>query len=321
MSGRLSKVRAVLGKFILIAIFSQLAFTGLSGEDHPADFALVTSDVGTALYQRLSPYGTIDYVQVVHLDRGATVQLLHGPIVDEGTGEGVYGGHNPLMATQPLGDVWADFSPGQPQAFCLTNGQFYSSHASTVRLSFPLKVDGNLVSDGFAIDQYANHQLMLEIWPHRADIVPLSAAALQSSSAPNILGGLSEYAGGRRPNMITGRTFVGVGQPRFDGRYSTLFIFTSRLARKTEAAAALRSFGAEKIIMLDGGASTQLICQGENYVGPGRLVPQTIAVLAGPPPPWTYIGDLPDMIISCEQHLLWLGPVESFDMPGDLLWC
>jgi hypothetical protein len=320
MSGVLSKSGTVLAKFILIAVLSQLAFVELPAANGPAGFTLVASDVGTALYQRYSPYGTIDYVQVAQLDRGATVQLLHGPIMDPGSGEGVYGGDNPLLATQPLGDVWAEFSPGQPQAFCLTNGQFYSSHTSTVRLSFPLKADGHIVSDGFAIDQYPDHQLMLEIWPHRADIVPLTAAALQSSSAPNILGGLSEDAVGRRPNMITGRTFVGVGQPRFDGSYSTLYIFTSRLARKTEASAALRSFGAEKIIMLDGGASTQLICQGENKVGPGRLVPQTIAVLAGPPPPWIHNLDQPDEILSCELQLLWLGTADSFDIPA-LLWC
>jgi hypothetical protein len=320
MSGVPTTIRAVLSKFIAIATLSQLAFIDLPRENNPSDFFLAAADVGTALYQRYSPYGTVDFVQVVHLEQGAAVQLLHGPIVEAGNGEGVYGGDNPLMSTQALSDVWADFSPDQPQAFCLTNGQFYSSHTSTVRLSFPLKIDGNIVSDGFAIDQFPDHQLMLEIWPHRADIAPLSAARLQTSSAPNILGGLAEDAAGRRPDMITGRTFVGVGQPRFDGSYSTIFIFTSRLARKTEAAAVLRSFGAEKLIMLDGGASTQLICQGDSYIGPGRLIPQTIAVLAGPPPPWTHISHQPEAIFSCELHLLWLRSVDQPDWPANL-WC
>jgi hypothetical protein len=325
MSGVSSTIQPFFNKLIVIVVLSQLAFVGLPDEAYPTGFSLVATDVGTALYQRHSPYGTFDYVQVIHLDQGAAVQLLHGPIADNGRGEGVYGGDNPLLYTQPLSDVWVNFSqtnisPNQPQAFCLTNGQFYSSHTSTVRLSFPLKIDGNIVSDGFAIDQFPYHQLMLEIWPHRADIAPLSADALLNSSAPNILGGLTEYAGGRRPNRITGRTFVGVGQPRLDGSYSTIYIFNSRLARKTEAAATLRSFGAEKVMMLDGGASTQLICQGENYVGPGRLIPQTIAVLAGPPSPWLYIFDYPEVFLSCELRPLWHRTADQPDGRSNF-WC
>ncbi len=290
MSGIAATIRSVFSKIAFIAALSlaallQLAFTAPPTGAFPADFMLVTADFGTALYQRPSPYGTTDYVQVIRLDQGASLQLLHGPIVDPGQGEGVYGGDNPLIATLSLRDVWDAFSPNQPQAFCLTNGQFYSSHTSSVRLSFPVKIDSQIVSDGFAIDQFSDHQLMLEIWPHGADIVPLSEAALLRSSAPHILGGLAEYADGRRPNHITGRTFVGVGQPQRDGRYSTIYLFTSRLARKTEVVATLHSFGAEKVMMLDGGASSQLICQGEAYVGPGRFVPQTIAVLAAPPLP------------------------------------
>jgi hypothetical protein len=278
-------IKRLLAKFIFVASFGLLAFTGLPDEAAPAGFTLIAADNGTALYERPSPHGAIDYVQVIHLIQGASLQLLHGPIVNNGSGEGVYGGDNPLLFTQPLSDVWAAFSPGQPQVFCLTNGQFYSSHTSTVRLSFPLKTDNQVVSDGFAIDQFPEHQLMLEIWPRRADIVPLSAVALRHSSAPHILGGLSEQADGRRPNHITGRTFVGVGQPQLNGRYGTIYLFTGRLARKTEVVATLHSFGAEKVMMLDGGASSQLICQGEYYVGPGRFVPQTIAVLAAPPLP------------------------------------
>jgi hypothetical protein len=321
MSDVRSTIRTAFSVLIFVVALSQPAFTGLPGDEHSPAFSLVTTDVGTALYQRQSPYGTVDFVQAIQLAQGAALQLLHGPIIEAGNGEGVYGGNNPLITTQSLNDFWTDFnSEDQPRAFCLTNGQFYSSHASAVRLSFPLKIDGGIVSDGFAIDQYPNHQLMLEIWPHRADIVPLSAAALQNSTAPNILGGLSEYAGGRRPNMITGRTFVGVGQPRPDGSYSTIFIFTSRLARKTEASAILRSFGAEKIMMLDGGASTQLICQGESYVGPGRLIPQTIATLAGPPPDWTYAWHQAGSFSSCEPVAL-LVKSSSHPLTPINLWC
>lgn len=319
--GRLSAaVRLMVGAFILGALWSQVALAAPPEEEVPAGFFLVASERGVAFYQRASARGVSDFVQVIHLDQGATIQPLHGPIVDAGSDEGVYGGDNPLIFTQTLRDVWDDFAPATPGAFCLTNGQFYSSHASAVRLSFPLKIDGRIVSDGFGSHQFPNQQLMLEIWPDRANIRPLSAAALQASDAPHILAGLSEEATGRRPNMITGRTFVGVGQPRQDGTYRAIFIFTSRLARKTEATAALRQFGAEKVMMLDGGASTQLICQGESYIGPGRRIPQTIAVLSAPPLAWGQHFFQPEMIFSCDRHALPAGRSLQPDWPIHF-WC
>jgi hypothetical protein len=311
MPGVLPGVRTVLGILVLAILLSQAAFTHLPEGQGPHAFFLVASDNGTALYQRESRNGYLDFVQVVHLNQGAAVKLLHSPIVDPGYGEGVYGGDNPLFVNQPLADVWADFTPQNPHTFCLTNGQFYSAHASTVRLSFPLKVDGQLVSDGFGIEQFPEQKLMLELWPNRANIVPLSEAALQASVAPNILVGLSDEAAGRRPNMSTGRTFVGVGGPDQAGYYQTILIFTSRMAAKTEATIALRSFGAEKVMMLDGGASTQLICQGENYVGPGRHVPQAIAVLSAPALVETYLFYQAGLFLSCALEGVPVNPLNQ----------
>ncbi|MFO7539204.1 MAG: phosphodiester glycosidase family protein [Chloroflexota bacterium] len=323
MRGILLKVRGVLVMFILAVFMSQLAFTGPPdgpGGGSLPGFRLVATDVGAALYQNDTANDGHQFVQVVHLDRGAAIQLLHGDIVDPGQDEGVYGGDNPLISTQALADVWTTISSEHPHAFCLTNGQFYSAHTSSVRLSFPLKIDGSIVSDGFAIDQFADHQLMLELWPHKANIRPLTEAALHDSTAPHILTGLAEDADGRRPNMITGRTFIGVGQPRLDGSYTTIFIFTSRWTRKTEAAAALRRFGAEKVMMLDGGASTQLICQGDSYIGPGRYIPQTIAVLAAPLPAWSDPLYQFDMLLFCERQMLLVELPASPDWPR-ILWC
>ncbi|HEX6384402.1 MAG TPA: phosphodiester glycosidase family protein, partial [Anaerolineae bacterium] len=64
----------------------------------------------------------------------------------------------------------------------------------------------------------------------------------------------------------------------------------SAMATKTEAASVLRSFGAEKVMMLDGGSSTQLTCRGENYVSSGRRIPQSIAVMAAVPEAAPYIS-------------------------------
>jgi hypothetical protein len=280
MYGAQFKAGTIFSTLILALFISQPDGVILPQTDHPESFYLVAAAEGVALYQRDSPGGNPDFVQLVHLNQGATVQLRHGSIAEPGAGQGAYGGDNPFFFTQTLEDVWGDFSVQHPDAFCLSNGQFFSVPAAATRLPFPLKIDGNVVSDGYGINQFPDHQLMLMMWPDRADIVPLSEAALYSSSAPNIVAGLSEEASGRRPNWPTGRTFVGVGGLRPDGMYETILIFNSRIARKTDAAGALRSFGAQKVMMLDGGASTQLICQGKSYIGPGRRIPQTIAVVA-----------------------------------------
>lgn len=280
MSTTLKNLPAVLIPLLLAALLTQIASAYLPDANRPLASTLVTSAAGVALYQIDDADGYPDFVQLVHLDRGAAVRLLHGAIVDPGTGQGVYGGDNPGFTNQFVHKIWYDFTLRHPNTFCITNGQFFSAHTTMARLPFPLKVDGNVVSDGYSLNDYPDQRLMLEIWPDRADIVPLSATALYASSAPDIVAGLTRDASGRRPNMRTGRTFVGVGNQDQHGNYETILLFTSAMARKTEAAGMLRRFGAEKVMMLDGGSSTQLTCRGKNDISSGRRIPQTIAVMA-----------------------------------------
>jgi hypothetical protein len=49
-----------------------------------------------------------------------------------------------------------------------------------------------------------------------------------------------------------------------------------------DAAQVLRDFGAEQVMMLDGGGSTQLSCKGEDYVSSDRLIPQALGVIGAP---------------------------------------
>jgi hypothetical protein len=121
---------------------------------------------------------------------------------------------------------------------------------------------------------------MLEIWSDRADIKSLSKSNLYGSSAPNILGGLSENAD-KGIYTYTGRTFVGIDDADGNGSYETVLIFNSSYARQVDAAAVLRSFGADKVIMFDGGGSTQLQCGSTSYISSSRTIPQTIGVVSG----------------------------------------
>lgn len=279
MPGRPAKLNGTVRMLALVALF-QTTFPHLPGPATPKGFALVISAPGTALYRQEAPDGYPDFVQVVQLRQGAAIRLLHGTIVESGTGQGVYGGDNPAFSRQTLPAAWSAFAASNPDAFCLTNGQFFSGDEDRAEFTYPLKSEGQLVSEGHGSNTYADQTLMLEIWPDRADIVPLSKEALYASSAPDILAGLSPDAAGRHPNKPTGRTFVGIADHDEDGYDEVILIFTAKIARKTEAAQVLRRFGAAKVMMLDGGGSTQLHCQGEAYIRAGRTIPQTVAVVA-----------------------------------------
>ena len=268
-----------LSFFILFGLPFQNVFADSISQTIPPDFSLVISDTGTELYRKDYQDGNPDFVQVVNLSEGAAIELLHGNIVDPGIGNGVYGGDNPSFKRQTLQEIWNDFSSSDTNAFCVTNGQFFVDTMDPTKLAFPLKKDGKYTSDGYGIGEYPNQKLILEIWDDKVDIVPLTNETLYSSSAPDIVAGLTEDAN-KGPQNSTGRTFIGINDRNNDGKHEIVLIFNSKNAKQSEAANVLRSFGADKIIMFDGGGSTQLVCNGNDYVSSSRTVPQSIGVVS-----------------------------------------
>lgn len=251
-----------------------------SALETPPDFTLLLSDHGVELYRKDYADGNPDLVQRIDLSQGTAIKLLYGSIASLGEGEGVYDGDNPTIDRQSLPTVWEQFLSTNNLAFCVTNGQFFSTNEDPTKLAFPLKVGGRITSDGYGISEFPDQKLMLEIWESRVDIVPLTQNALYSSTAPNIIAGLTEDAN-KGPANPTGRTFIGIDDSNTDGQFETILIFNSKTATQPDAAKVLRDFGADKLIMLDGGGSTQLICGGVWYVESNRTVPQTIATVRG----------------------------------------
>ncbi|MFN3307568.1 MAG: phosphodiester glycosidase family protein [Anaerolineales bacterium] len=249
----------------------------------PDGFKLIRSSVGVQLYRKEYPGGYPDYVQVIRLDRGAEVRLLHGKVNHQGVTSGVYGGLDVRFTSRSVLKYWDEIISQTSRAFCVTNGQFFYMYEYPTRLPFPLKVNGKVVSGGYSKGEFTDQKLMLEIWKEHADIRPLTKVDFQKSTAPNIVGGLTEDAR-KSPQKYVGRTFIGVADQNRDGVYETLLIFSAQAARQRDAAEILRNFGAEKVMMLDGGLSTQLVCQGKAYIQTERLIPQAIAVLDGTKP-------------------------------------
>ena len=249
----------------------------------PPGFDLLSEQPGVWLYRKEYKNGTPDYVQVIDLGQGAALRLLHAPVSAERPGRGAYGGSDARLGLNSLEGYWRQTIATHPQAFCVTNGQFFYMPEAPTRLALPLKVDGAIITEGFGYDQYPE-KLMLELWSDHADIALLTAETLYSSSAPDILGGLPEEANKRAPYAV-GRTFIGVDDWDGDGQFEIVYLFNTPTASQGAVAQVLRDFGAEKVMMLDGGGSTQLICQGESIIPSDRNIPQAIAVLAAPPMP------------------------------------
>jgi len=264
----------------IVAIFNG------SGTTIPSGFNKILSDIGVALYKKNYSGGQPDYVQVVNLNQGASVKLMTGSMASPGTGGGPFGGNNPTFTSTSLATAWNSFNSSTSGAFCITNGAFYSGPAyNPTPLAFALKQNGVMVSDGYSgSSDPSGAVMMLELWGDHADIRSLTRDNLYGSSAPNILGGLSENAN-KSATSYVGRTFVGIDDTNGDSLYDTVLVFNSSYARQTDASTVLRNFGADKVIMFDGGGSTQLRCGANSYVSSTRPIPQTIGVVRG--------GDIP----------------------------
>jgi len=252
--------------------------------DVPEGFYYLDHGLGVQLYRKDYPNGSPDFVQVIDLSQGARLELLHGSLVELRENKGVYGGADPRFNSLPIQTFWETAQQQDPNAFCATNGQFFYMPEYPTRLAFPLKVDGVVVTDGWGIDTYVGEKLILQLWENQADIVELNQAALYGASAPNAIGGLTENAN-KRAKFSVGRTFIGLDDRDRDGAFETVLVFNTLTARQSGAAETLRLFGAEKIMMLDGGGSTQLICRSGWHIRSDRPIPSAIAVIAGTPPP------------------------------------
>lgn len=247
----------------------------------PAGFAPLLSATGVTVYEEVGNDVNAEvFVQVVNLESGAEVKLLHGPIVEGGLGEGVYGGANPRFKRQYLPAIWTDFLASNETALCLVNGTYFKDTENGYRvdpttISFPLKQDGVVVSEGHDSYRFYRHRRMLLLWPQHAEIARLDVSELYSSSADQVLVGLGERARVRATERL-GRTFLGVADGDGDGVRETVLIYSGEAASQEEAVATLRAFGALEIMMLDGGGSSQLLCEGQQIIERSRPLPQTI---------------------------------------------
>ena len=271
---------AIVLAVIPLAIRAQTIRAAALSVTVPPDFVLIDSAPGVDLYRKDYAGGTPDYVMVVDLSKEAGIRLLHGAVVDPGVGSGAFGGNSPTLTRQSLQQFWDAFAVDATDAVCVVNGAFFSTDTDPAGLAFPLKVDGQILSEGYARDEFPDQKRMLELWPDHARISTMSAESLAASDAPNILSGLAEDANKDSSSLI-GRTFAGVVDADGNGSLETVLFISSKTSRAAETAGVLRAFGATDVMMLDGGDSAQMLCNNQPQVYSDRAIPQAVGITAG----------------------------------------
>jgi hypothetical protein len=166
------------------------------------------------------------------------------------------------------------------------NASFFGTDYNPTNLSFPYKRDGNIVTYGTDCDAppHRGNVRILQVWSDRqsADISSYNCSAVDKAtltsfgSAPEILGTLTNDVDKGR-GVWKGRTFVGVAD---GGR--TVLIFGSQKVDQDIAQQELANFGTGKIVMFDGGGSTQMMINGTLVVpsSDGRNIPNALVVYA-----------------------------------------
>ncbi|KPQ35491.1 MAG: putative periplasmic protein (DUF2233) [Phormidium sp. OSCR] len=281
--------RPQLTAFIALTLSGTLLATTPLSTDPPYKFKVIRQEAGVRLYGN-----GIDWVQELDLSAGVSLQLFDPRHVQD-WGEGADdSGNSPQYDTgvsvaiepQPIQVHWQDLEERWgDRAFSVTNGQFFGSEP--VQLAFPLKAEGIIYSGGYAgLGEYPGEKQMLIIQGQQAQILPFPEVGYPEnplfSPIPNLLVGLDEWAD-KGIKRAVGRTFVGVGDRNQDGISETLWIFNSPEATQLRASRVLRALGADGVMMLDGGGSTQLWVQGVERLSSSdsspRAIPHSLGVI------------------------------------------
>lgn len=233
----------------------------------PEGYKRLLSAHGIDLYRKNNLF-----VQVVSLDR-ASIRLIHGGITQRKSNDGVWAGISSRFRFRLLALYWR-YMRQYPGAFSVINGAFWRVGQNPAELALPLKIDNEVLTEGFMYSAIPQRVNMLEIWNGHAEINELTRDSFYGSTAPDIIGGRNFNANLRKMSF-TGRTMIGVS---IGGEKA--YIFSSKSARQNEGYKVLHLFGANKVIQLDSGGSSQMIANGIMLVHSSRAIPQVIAIFS-----------------------------------------
>jgi Phosphodiester glycosidase len=160
----------------------------------------------------------------------------------------------------------------------LINGTFFQTYDKPTGIAFGLKQDTKVITYGYGLKEFPN-QTVTVAWSQGRISIDLYSRRTFDGAMPNVVGALAANAGKNADKSLP-RTFIGVKDLRDDGAYRTVLLFSSAGAAQSEAEEVLQKYGAVKVAMLDGGASTGLMVGGKVMMQPKTKLPQTIGVFS-----------------------------------------
>jgi Phosphodiester glycosidase len=173
-------------------------------------------------------------------------------------------------------EFWAkNKSTGKLQV--LINGTFFQTYNKPTGIAFGLKQDKQLITYGYGLNEFPDKTMTVSWSSGQISIDPYSRNTFDGIM-PNVVGALAPTAG-KNANKHLPRTFIGVKNQHNDSdTHNTVLLFISPSATQSEAEQTLLKFGAKRVAMLDGGASTGLIIDGKTMMQPKTRLPQTIGI-------------------------------------------
>ncbi len=235
---------------------------------------------GAALYKQQRTDENSAYLQVIDLQKMQIDQLV-GEVDDMGfdqgkyyMGEGSY--YSPFFKMKLFKEVADEYKELYGNAvFSLINCSFFEQYKSSSQLSFPIKLNGEVITAGHspygpvrqpADKFYSNIRLKALVWDDKGayitDYDPATGAPLNQSRVKNAI---VSYQYSDHPAKVLAKNQVNryhvIGTLNFDGIKGDelLLIMTVNRATLDEAADLLRQLSVKgDIITIDGGSSTYL---------------------------------------------------------------
>jgi hypothetical protein len=271
-----------LFSFFLVIIFLVIinSFWIAQAFTPPSSYQPLEVIDGAALYKQQLTDGNEAYLQVIDLHKMQIDQLV-GEIDTMGLGQGKYyqgegGYYSPFFKMKLFEEVTGEYKELYDDAvFSLINCSFFEQYKSSTQLSFPIKLNGEVITAGNSpygpVSQpadkfYSNIRLKALVWDdagaYITDYDRATGAPLNESRVKNAI---VSYQYSDHPAKVLGKNqanrFHVIGTLDFDGIKGDelLLIMTVNRTTLDEAADLLRQLGVKgDIITIDGGSSTYL---------------------------------------------------------------
>ena len=278
---RLRLPRFALWGLLIVGLICTSCIDGIQQSIHPSSVAsetIATVD-GATLDKILVERGNVVYLQTLDLQKMHIDQLV-GEVDGEGSKGLYYPGENdessPFFKRLTVRAV-RDFYQQQHSAeiFSIINASFFEEYDSSTRLSFPIKVDGVLITAGSspygpiqepADAYYRTVQLKALTWDDvRASISDYDPATGYPLNQPSVRNGIVSYAYQDHPayalagDPVNRYHVIGILNGDAGGTGQRLLIATADRTTLQGAAEVLRQRGVTGDMMtIDGGISTYL---------------------------------------------------------------